>query len=124
VLDNIAVVTSSWLALIEANRYTEAIVRDITELQKDTAITLSCLPEYLERPQPEDTNHEHMLQQVSSICDRYTNLKVVVDSVMKPSRLLKRKASDDCSECPADGIDEVADDGPEPQHQQAASSSV
>jgi hypothetical protein len=94
-LERIQVVTASWLATMEANKYTESVMADITNLQVEATILLSSLPEYsYEEPDPEITVLDNLPSKIEAIKNTFVEMRPIMERLTATSKTLKRKASD------------------------------
>eukprot|EP00959_Pyramimonas_sp_CCMP1952_P457112 9474318-Pyramimonas_sp.AAC.1 len=91
-LNNMLVVAASWVTVVKEGKYTEALREGIQQFTMDATICLSSLESSLNAP--EVSNAEAGLKEHAALKDRYAELHPLVGNMMKPSRGLKRNASD------------------------------
>ena len=92
-LENMLVMTQSWLARIERNKYTTSVLVDIEELEVKAAMLMSLLTAPPEE-NPECTIVDNLDTKFDIVAGLYLELKKVADNLLSPQRGLKRIASD------------------------------
>lgn len=110
-LESMQLVAAGWLAKLEANKYTEAVISDIHALILDIAI-ITPLADASNEPDPECTTIDNVETMVADLASRFIDLRDVVDCVLQPRRALKRKASDEV--VTTDDVKGVADEAAMP----------